>query len=54
MNEGTVICVNIRNIDIQLRRDFKALCAASGTDMTAALVAYMEKCVRDGRLVPQR
>ncbi|MBA7517353.1 hypothetical protein ES705_09406 [subsurface metagenome] len=42
--------VNIKGIEEELRMYFKLLCVKNRISMTAALIRYMEKAVKEGRL----
>ena len=42
--------VNIKGIEEKLRTSFKLLCVKNRISMTAALIRYMEKAVKEGKL----
>ena len=41
----------LRNIDESDHRRFKALCASEGMNMSAALIEYIEACLRKNTLI---
>jgi antitoxin component of RelBE/YafQ-DinJ toxin-antitoxin module len=42
--------ISIRDVQEQLRNDFKSICAKQGITMKEALVKYMEKVAKTGKL----
>ena len=44
-----MISLNLRNIPIGLRNQFKAVCAAQGKTMTEAIIEFMRKEVEKGK-----
>ena len=44
-----MISLNLRNIPLELRNQFKAVCAAKGKTMTEAIIEFMRREVEKGR-----
>jgi hypothetical protein len=51
-NDDDIVALNIRVVPRGLRRRFKFLCITEERDMTAALLEYMERCVKLNTLHP--
>lgn len=41
--------LNLRNVPLELRNQFKAACAAKGETMTEAVIEFMQKEVEKGK-----
>jgi antitoxin component of RelBE/YafQ-DinJ toxin-antitoxin module len=42
--------INLKDIPDKLRNEFKAVCALEGIAMKEAIIKFMEKAVKEGKL----